>query len=408
MSGVRSRGRCFDGLGLMSSWRCDMAGGEIGMGAGYDFVAHLTRFCRVLRERGFLVGPQETADAARAVERVGFMSETRIYWSLRALLVSRREQIPVFDRLFSQFWNFEPLSSRFAPDEGSKTSFGQTRTVGRLPRGLGVPGDDPDSKDTVIQLLRTGASARQATGGRDLASLAEGEDSAEIQRIAARMVRALASRPGRRRKRHRRRGILDLRGAMRMSLSTGGDAVWIPRLRRARRTPRLLLLLDVSGSMDRHARLMLRLAHAVGQQTGRVETFAFSTMITRITRALAAPNFDEALYRSGRLVEHWSGGTKIGECLRVVNTVYEHLEDRFTTVFLLSDGWETGDTGLLARELSRMRLRTRGLVWLNPLAGTEDFEPLARGLQAAMPYVDYFVPAGDVDGLKRLPALLRG
>ena len=106
-------------------------------------------------------------------------------------------------------------------------------------------------------------------------------------------------------------------------------------------------------------------------------------------------------------MEHWSGGTRIGESLRVVNAVYEHLEDRFTTVFLLSDGWETGDTGQLARELSRMRLRVRGLVWLNPLAGTEDFEPLARGLQAAMPYVDHFVPAGDVESLKRLPGLLR-
>ena len=375
--------------------------------AAYDFIAHLTRFCRVLRESGLLVGPQETADAVRTVERAGLMSEARIYWSLRALLVSRREQIPTFDRLFAQFWNFEPVSPRSESDGNQKTSFGQTRTVGRLPRGLGVPEDDPGSKDTVIQLLRTGASSIRATGGRDLSSLADDSDAAEIQRIAARMVRALASRPGRRRKRHRRRGAPDLRGAIRLSLSTGGDAVQIPRLRRVRRNPRLLVLLDVSGSMDRHARLMLRLAHAVGQQTGRVETFAFSTSITRITRALAAPNFDEALHRAGRAVEHWSGGTKIGECLRVMNTVYERLEDRFTTVILLSDGWETGDTRLLSRELSRMRLRARGIIWLNPLAGTDDFEPLARGLQAAMPHVDRFAPAGDVDDLKRLPGLLR-
>ena len=204
-----------------------------------------------------------------AVERAGVMSETRIYWSLRSLLVSRREQFPIFDRLFYQFWNFEPISPRPESDGGPKTSFGQTRTVGRLPRGLGVPEDDPYSRDTVIQLLRTGASARQASGGRDLSSLAEGADAAEIQRIAARMVRALASRPGRRRKRHRRRGVPDLRGAMRLSLATGGDAVRLPRLRRVRRIPRLLLLLDVSGSMDRHARLMLRLAHAVGPTDGQ-------------------------------------------------------------------------------------------------------------------------------------------
>ena len=384
---------------------------EVGQYGGvlqeYDFISHLTRFCRALRSHGLLVGPQETADAIHAVERAGLMSEARIYWSLRALLVSRREHLPTFDRLFYQFWNFEPISPRPESDGRPKSSFGETRTVGRLPRGLGVPGDDPDSKDTVIQLLRTGASARHTTGGRDLSALAAGDDLSEIQRIAARMVRALASRPGRRRKRHRRRGVPDLRGAMRLSLATGGDVVRLPRLRRVHRTPRLLLLLDVSGSMDRHARLMLRLAHAVGQQTGRVETFAFSTAITRITRALAAPNFDESLHRVGRAVEHWSGGTRIGESLRSINTEYEHLEDRFTTVFLLSDGWETGDPGGLARELSRMRLRVRSMIWLNPLAGTEDFEPLARGLRAAMPYVDHFVPAGDVESLKRLPGLLR-
>ena len=378
--------------------------------ADYDFIAHLTRFCRALRGHGLLVGPRETADAVAAVERAGLMSEARIYWSLRALLVSRREQISIFDRLFYQFWNFEPISARPAEDNGGpKVSFGQTRTVGRLPRGLGVPQDDPDSEDTVIQLLRTGASALHATGGRDLSGLAaEDEDAAEIQRVAARLTRALASRPGRRRKRHRRRGAPDLRGAMRLSLATGGDAVRLPRLRRVRRVPRLLVLLDVSGSMDRHARLMLRLAHAVGQQTGRVETFAFSTAVTRITRALAAPNFDEALHRAGAAVDHWSGGTRIGESLHTINRVYEHLEDRFTTVFLLSDGWETGDPSRLARELSRMRLRVRRVIWLNPLAGTEDFEPLARGLQAAMPYVDRFVPAGDVESLKGLPGMVRG
>ena len=374
----------------------------------YDLIAHLTRFCRALRGHGLLVGPGETADAIHAVERAGLMSETRIYWSLRALLVSRREQIPVFDTLFHQFWNFEPISPRPPADDGPKVSFGQTRTVGRLPRGLGVPRDDPDSDDTVIQLLRTGASARHASGARDLSGLAaEDEDAAELQRIASRMIRALASRPGRRRKRHKRRGVPDLRGAMRLSLATGGDAVRLPRLRRVHRIPRLLLLLDVSGSMDRHERLMLRLAHAVGQRTGRVETFAFSTAVTRITRALAAPNFDEAVSRAGRMVEHWSGGTRIGESLRAINGAYEYLEDRFTTVFLLSDGWETGDPGQLARELSRMRLRVRRVIWLNPLAGTEDFQPLARGLQAAMPYVDHFVPAGNVESLRRLPALLR-
>ena len=168
------------------------------MPSTYDLISHLTRFCRALRRHGLLVGPQETADAIRAVERIDLMTEGRVYWSLRALLVSRQEQLVVFDRLFAQFWNFEPLSR--APERRPEPTpqLGQTRTVGRLPRGLGVPQDDPTSKDTVIQLIRTGASAQHTTAQRDLSPLAD-EDLTELSRIAARMVRALASRPGRRR-----------------------------------------------------------------------------------------------------------------------------------------------------------------------------------------------------------------
>ena len=373
----------------------------------YDLAAHVTRFCRVLRSHGLLAGPQESADALHAVENVGVMSESYIYWSLRSLLPSSPEDLAVFDDLFAQFWNFRPLTPAPERSDPGPSQFGQTRTVGRLPRGIGVPQDDPDSTDTVIQLLRTGASARHVTGGRDLSALDDPEDAAEIQRIADRIVRALASRPGRRRKRHRRRGIPDLRRAMRLSLSTGGAPVSIPRLRRVRRVPRLLILLDVSGSMDRYARLLLRLAHAVGQRAGRVETFAFSTALTRVTRELSAPNFGEALDRIAASVNHWSGGTRIGDCLRELNVVHRRLEDRFTTVFLLSDGWETGDPANLSRELARLRLRTRRLVWLNPLAASEDFQPLARGLQAAAPHVSLFLPADSVESLRRIPGLLR-
>jgi uncharacterized protein with von Willebrand factor type A (vWA) domain len=169
----------------------------------------------------------------------------------------------------------------------------------------------------------------------------------------------------------------------------------------------LLVLLDVSGSMDRYARLLLQLVYAVGQHTNRVETFVFSTSVTRVTRELKAVSFDEALRRVGRLVDHWSGGTRIGECLGRVRAEYGTLEDRYTTVFLLSDGWEAGDPERLELEMRRLRRRVRSVVWLNPLLGTRDYQPLTRGLQAAMPYIDRFASARDIAHLKRLPALLR-
>ena len=192
-----------------------------------------------------------------------------------------------------------------------------------------------------------------------------------------------------------------------MSLTTGGDPVRLPRMRRVPKVPRLLVALDVSGSMDRYARLLLQLMFAVGQHTKRVEAFVFSTTVTRVTRELSSPSFSEALTRIGGAVNHWSGGTRIGESLADLNTNYDYLLNRHTTVFLLSDGWETGDPDDLAQALRRIQRRVRSVVWLNPLLGTRDFQPLARGLQAAVPYVDHFVPAADVEHLKRLPALLR-
>ena len=376
------------------------------MESKYDFISHLTGFCRVLREHGLLIGPHETSDAIRAVSMVDLMTEEgRIYWTLRCSLVSRQEQLATFDSLFARFWNFQPLP-RFQPPENPSNKFGETRTPGRAPRALALPGDDPESKDSLIQLVRTGASGRHVTSETDLSAL-DRQDMSELSRIAARMVRALASRPGRRRKRHRRKGTPDLRGAMRLSLSTGGDAVRLPRMRRVPRVPRLVVVLDVSGSMDRYARLLLQLMFAVGQHTKRIEAFAFSTTITRVTRELSAPSFSEALTRIGHAVDHWSGGTRIGESLADLSATYGHLLDRYTTVFLLSDGWETGDPDDLARALQRIQRRVRRVVWLNPLLGTPDFQPLARGLQAAMPHVDHFVPAADVEHLKRLPSLLR-
>ena len=375
------------------------------MESNYDFISHLTGFCRVLREHGLLIGPLETSDAIRAVSMVDLMTEGRIYWTLRSLLVSRHEQLATFDVLFARFWNFQPLP-RVTPPPNQSNKFGATRTTGRVPRALALPEEDHESKDTLIQLVRTGASGRHVTSETDL-SVLDTQDMSELSRIASRIVRALASKPGRRRKRHRRKGTPDLRGAMRMSLTTGGDPVRLPRMRRVPKVPRLLVALDVSGSMDRYARLLLQLMFAVGQHTKRVEAFVFSTTVTRVTRELSSPSFSEALTRIGRAVNHWSGGTRIGESLADLNTNYDYLLNRHTTVFLLSDGWETGDPDDLAQALRRIQRRVRSVVWLNPLLGTRDFQPLARGLQAAVPYVDHFVPAADVEHLKRLPALLR-
>ena len=371
----------------------------------YDFISHLTRFCRVLRDHGLLIGPNETADAVRAVSLVDMMDRGRVYWTLRSLMLSRREEIGIFDELFERFWSFEPQPTRPPMTQGMGPAGGM-RDLKPRPRSIVLPENDSRSDDTFLQIVRTGASAAEIATERDLTVL-QSDELSELSRIAARMVRALASRPGRRRKRHKRKGIPDLRGALRLNLATGGEPIRLPRMRRVPRVPRLMVLLDVSGSMDRHARLLLQLVYAVTQHTKRVETFVFSTSVTRVTRQMKAPSFGEALRRVGAAVDHWSGGTRIGESIARINADYEGLQDRYTTVFLLSDGWETGDPQQLAREVRRMQRRVRSVIWLNPLLGTQDYEPLARGLQAVTPYVDHFVSAKDISNLKRLPQLLR-
>ncbi len=372
----------------------------------YDLVFHTVRFCRSLRGHGLLVGPSETADAVRSLGLVDLMDGDQVYWALRTILVSRMDEIAAFDDCFWQFWNFRlphPTSPGL-PSHGESGVMRYSRQRGRVDLSNG---GQEEAEPPRVSVVRTGASPVEVIASRDLTAL-QRNDLAEVSQIAARMIRALPARPGRRRRRHRRKGVPDLRGAFRLSLSHDGELIMLPRRRRVPRTPRFLVLLDVSGSMDRHVGLLLQLIYALEQQRGRVETFVFSTSLTRVTRDLKAPSFSEALRRVGNAARHWSGGTRIGECLGTLNDEYAHLLDRNTSVFLLSDGWETGDPDRLARELARLRKQVRRLVWLNPLLGTPDYEPLSLGLQVARSHVDTFASALDLAHLKRLPGLLRG
>ncbi len=370
----------------------------------HTLLSHLTLFCRRLRDEGLLIGPQETADAFRAISLVNIMDRGHVYWALRTVLLSNPEEAPTFDQLFQLLWSFQPMPPATRRTRGMSPGGGMREF--RAPRASPSKESYQPPTRTLLETTRTGASAVELNARRDLSGLEQHEE-AELHRIAARIVRALATRPSRRRRRHPRKGAPDLRGAFRLSLSTGGEPLRLPRLRRKPRVPRLVILLDVSGSMERHTALLLRLLYAVFRHTHRIEALVFSTSVTRVTHILQAPSFQETLQGLGRAVEHWSGGTKIGPAIRTVNTQYAALLDRYTSVFLLSDGWDTGDPADLARELRRMRRKVRRLVWLNPLIGTTDYQPLTRGLLAAAPAVDRFASARDLAQLKRLPQLLR-
>ena len=194
---------------------------------------------------------------------------------------------------------------------------------------------------------------------------------------------------------------------MRRSMATGGELMdW--RWRRPRVEPRpIVLLIDISGSMETYARVMLRFAHALTRANRRTEVFVFGTRLTRVTRSLATRSVDDALARVSAEVADWSGGTRIGECLREYNKRYagrNGSSDSITVV--LSDGWDRGDPTLVATETARLRRNCRRLLWLNPLAGAADFEPLAAGMAAALHNVDRLLPAGSLADLESFAELL--
>jgi uncharacterized protein with von Willebrand factor type A (vWA) domain len=224
----------------------------------------------------------------------------------------------------------------------------------------------------------------------------------EIERIARRLARKLAAKPSRRWKAARHGARVDLRRTVRKSLSSGGEAASLAyRVRKPRKT-RIVALCDVSGSMDLYSRFLLQFLYALQGSVARVESFVFATSLRRITEFLRERPYSQALRGLSAQVSDWSGGTRIGACLAEFNREWPRLVDRRTVVVILSDGWDTGDPQELSDAMATLKLRSRRVVWLNPLLGSEGYEPLTQGMQAALPHLSVFAPAHNLDSLRAL------
>lgn len=247
-------------------------------------------------------------------------------------------------------------------------------------------------------------SDREALMAQDFSTFTA-EQLDEIARLTIQIARRLARRVSRRRRPAKRRGPVDLRRTLRANL-TRGEIIDLRRRRRKQKKVRLVLLCDVSGSMDLYSRFLLQFLYALQNVFGRVETFTFSTRLTRITEHLRGRPYPQVLRRL-RDVRDWSGGTRIGAALAEFNGQWAHLLDRRTIVIMLSDGWDTGDVDVLAAELLRIRRRAARLIWLNPLLGNPSYEPLTRGMAAALPFLDHFAAAHNLESLRALAGALR-
>jgi uncharacterized protein with von Willebrand factor type A (vWA) domain len=228
------------------------------------------------------------------------------------------------------------------------------------------------------------------------------DDLAEVERLARRIVKRLAKSPSRRWRAVRHGSRINLRRSMRQSLKTGGEVITLSYKERKPKRTKLVVICDVSGSMDTYSHLLLQFVYGLQNSFARVESFVFATSLARITGHLKNKIYDHALERLAAKVRGWSGGTRIGECLAAFNADWLQRIDKRTVVIILSDGWDTGEPELLGRMLALLQRRAGRVIWLNPLLGSLTYEPLTRGMQAALPFIDVFAPAHDLASLRAL------
>jgi uncharacterized protein with von Willebrand factor type A (vWA) domain len=377
--------------------------------AGRDLASAMVRFGALLREHGLPITLVQVTDGVRALEHVDLSDREEVRLGLRAVFTGRPEDIPPFDRCFEAFWR--PTTEEEAGLPGLiAIPSGEEEAPSSLPGGsqrretlaLDAWGE-AEEPEAGEPLGVPGVSDREALAGQDFSTFSP-DQLEEVYRLTVQIARRLARRLGRRRRPAARKGRIDLRRTLRANLSRG-DLIDLRYRRRKPRKVRLVLLCDVSGSMDLYSRFLLQFLFAMQNVFGRVETFTFSTRLTRVTEYLRGRSYRQVLRRLQE-VRDWSGGTRIGESIAQFNRDWFHLIDRWTIVVVLSDGWDTGEPTLLAGELLRIKRRAGRLIWLNPLLGNPSYEPLTRGMTAALPLVDDFAPAHNLAALRSLAARL--
>jgi uncharacterized protein len=354
-----------------------------------------------LRARGARVGVGEVLAAHRALAAIDASSRTDAYHALRAALCSSHADVEAFPAAWTAVFG-----SAGAPMRDPLEDLGEiVKAV--LPR-IGVPptgGEEPPSRPELTP-VPSAWSEEELLLTKDFAEYTDAERAVArrlLARIAARGPRRLSRRT---RPTHRRREVHDVRATVRASLRHGGELVE-RRWREPTTTPRrLVLVCDVSGSMAPYARVLLQYMQACVAARRRVEAFAFGTSLTRVTRELAGRDPDRALARATAASADWSGGTRIGAALAELNREHGRRIGRGAVVVVLSDGWDRGDPEELALEMGRLRRCAHRVIWLNPLAADPRYEPLTRGMQAALPHVDRLLPGNSLASLEQLADLM--
>jgi uncharacterized protein with von Willebrand factor type A (vWA) domain len=362
-------------------------------------------FTRALRAAGLPVATGSAILYMAALGRVGLEEPEHVYWAGRATLVRRPEDVEVYDRVFTSYWA-EVTVLGLAPSWSTPVTLAVDESGGEDE----PPEAESSPPDGDMRVLRW--SAVEILSERDLALLSV-DEWAEAQRLISALRVSTELRPSRRRRPGRRRAgdHPDLRRTLRRSMRHGGVPVELTWRESSPRPRRMVFLLDVSGSMESYSRAMARFAHAAvaSRRAGQVEVFTVGTHLTRITRELARRDPEAALRSAGRAVTDWSGGTRLGQAIGEFNDVWGiRGVARGAIVVICSDGWDRGDPDRMATEMARLARVARRVVWVNPLKASPGYAPLARGMAAALPYVDVFVEGHSVGSLEHLASVVSG
>jgi uncharacterized protein with von Willebrand factor type A (vWA) domain len=378
------------------------------------FAENIMHFARVLRAAGMPVGPGKVLDAVKAVEIAGVGRRDDFYWILFSVFVNRYDQRELFDQAFHIFWRnpqiMEKMMGMLLPmmDVPSDPSQDQQEMIRRLADAMGKGEQDSKEQDGEEVEFDTTLtySAREVLQEMDFEAMSA-EELAEARAAIARMRLPIAEVPTRRFVANSRGQRVDMRRTMRAALRSGGDIIPLRKRKRKRRHPPLVVLCDISGSMNRYSRMFLHFMHAITNDRDRVHTFVFGTRLTNITRYLRQKDVDIALDQVTDAVDDWSGGTRIGACFKSFNDYWSRrVLAQGAVVLIISDGLDRDAGSGLDKEMERLHKSCRRLIWLNPLLRYEGFQPKSRGVRAMLPHVDDFRSVHNLEKLSELASVL--
>ncbi len=372
-----------------------------------QLLRNMVFFGRTLRRLGVECTLPQIFTLVDAMEHINLRERQEFKDAARTVLIQRADQIGIFDQVFDLFWSDRAIKPRDKIDLGRilRQALKRNKTLIALPADGADPSDATPTDDDVIELRAT-YSASEVLRHKDFAEL-----TSEENRVVRRMMLERPWQIDRRRTRRKEAApkgpTLDIRRSMRHSLRHGGEMVKLTWRRRRTKPRPLVILCDISGSMEAYSRIFLQFIYALSTTSDRLEAFVFGTRLTRISRQLKHRQVDVALRQATARVVDWGGGTRIGESFKRFNYDWgRRVLGRGAVVVVLSDAWDRGDVDMLEHETARLRRSCGRLIWLNPLLGSPGYEPLTRGIRRVLPYIDDFLPVHNLTSLEQLGRIL--